>query len=364
MSWSWRLGRVAGIDVFVHATFPLIILWVAAATWMQGGTGGAILTGIVFTLLLFGSVVLHEYGHALTARRFGIRTRDITLLPIGGVARLERMPSKPSQEFLVAIAGPAVNVVLAIGLFAFLQMTGRIEPLSAIAFGEGPLLERLAFVNLFVAAFNMLPAFPMDGGRVVRSLLASRLAYTQATDIAAALGKAMAALFALVGLLANPILLLIAAFVWFGASQEAAAVRMRARLRGYPVGSAMLTRFEVLPAGTPVRDALQLALATAQEEFPVAADGRLVGVLTKDDLAAALRRGSIDVTVRDVMHTDLRIVSDTAMLEAVTDALAESEGRPLAVVRGDRLVGLLSARNLSQFLALQATSPRRAAGPA
>jgi Zn-dependent protease len=226
MKWSWKLGRFAGIDVYLHLTFFLMLGWFALTDWLTSRSLSAAITGVAFTLALFVCVVLHEYGHALTARHYGIRTRDITLYPIGGVASLERMPDDPKQELWVALAGPAVNVVIAIMLFIVLQLTGAWSPLARLSLTGGSLWQRLLLVNISLVLFNLLPAFPMDGGRVVRALLAMRFNYVQATNWAANLGKGMALVFGFLGLFTNPMLLLIALFVWFAASQEARATQM------------------------------------------------------------------------------------------------------------------------------------------
>lgn len=175
MKWSWKLGRFAGIDVYIHTTFLLLIGFIGVSYWLQERSLAAVVGGIGFILALFLCVVLHEYGHALTARRYGISTRDITLLPIGGVARLERMPDEPRQELWVALAGPAVNVVIAAALFGWLFINGSLMPLETLSVTSGSFLERLMLVNITLVAFNLLPAFPMDGGRVLRALLATRL---------------------------------------------------------------------------------------------------------------------------------------------------------------------------------------------
>ena len=241
MSWSIKLGRFAGIDVFLHLTFLLLVAFIGYTGFVNTGTAAGAIEGVLFILALFGSVVLHEYGHALTARRFGIPTRDITLYPIGGVARLERMPEKPWQELAVALAGPAVNVAITIALFVGLLATGNLSWPTLQAMESGPLLERLMYTNLSLALFNLIPAFPMDGGRVLRAGLAMYLNYAMATRIAAGLGKAVALVFGFVGLFSNPMLVLIAVFVWFAGDQEAQAVQMRSALYGIPVGRAMVT---------------------------------------------------------------------------------------------------------------------------
>lgn len=213
MGWSLHLGRWLGIDVYLHFTFLLLLAFIGLGQGVVGRSLDAALGGVLFFGGLFFCVLLHEYGHALAARRYGIATRDITLLPIGGVARLERMPEKPSQEFVVALAGPAVNVVIAIGLFVGLKLGGWWQPLSSLSASSGNIFERLLVANVFLVLFNLLPAFPMDGGRVLRALLAMKLNYTRATRIAARIGQGMAVLFGFAGLFGNPMLLLIALFV-------------------------------------------------------------------------------------------------------------------------------------------------------
>lgn len=211
MKWSWKLGRIAGIDTHVHASFLLLVVWAAWAAYQGAGTGLAALLGVVFLLAVFGSVLLHELGHALTARRFGIRTRGITLLPIGGVAALEGEPRTPKQELAIALAGPAVNFVLAAGLFVFMSVAGL------PAYG---LLGSLMTANLMLGLFNLLPAFPMDGGRALRAFLATRVGGPRATDIAVRVGKFAAVAFGIYGLFNNWMLMLIAAFVWVAANAE------------------------------------------------------------------------------------------------------------------------------------------------
>jgi Zn-dependent protease len=222
MAWSFRLGRFFGIPVNVHVTFLLLLAVLAFGDLVRGGVGAAV-AGTVWLLLVFGSVLLHEFGHALAARRFGIETRDVTLLPIGGLARLERMPATPRHELWIALAGPAVNLAIAALVAIWLVLTGQ----SVGAPLGGTLLSGLLAVNVGLLAFNMLPAFPMDGGRVLRALLGERLGQLRATEIAATVGRGMAVVFGLLGLIANPLLVLIAFFVWFGAGAELQAARAR-----------------------------------------------------------------------------------------------------------------------------------------
>lgn len=211
MKWSWKLGRFAGIDAYVHASFLLVVAWAAWAAYQGAGTGLAALLGVVFLLGVFGSVLLHEFGHALTARRYGIRTRRIVLWPMGGVAQLEENPRTPKQELVIALAGPAVNFAIAAALWVVVNLVGL------PAYG---LLASLTLANLTLGAFNLVPAFPMDGGRVLRAFLATRIGGRRATEIAVKIGKAAAAAFMVAGLFGNTVLMLVGAFVWFAAGAQ------------------------------------------------------------------------------------------------------------------------------------------------
>ncbi|MGH9356401.1 MAG: site-2 protease family protein, partial [Terriglobia bacterium] len=217
MRWSWKIGKLAGINVYMHATFLLLIAFILFVSWADGRNLTATLRGVLFVLAVFACVVLHELGHALTARKYGVRTRDIILLPIGGVARLERMPEKPREELWVALAGPAVNVVIGAVLLAPLIAAGVHPQWINFQWSGGNFVENLMVANVWLVGFNLLPAFPMDGGRVLRALLATRMEYTQATQVAARVGQAMALIFGFAGLFYDPFLLFIALFVWMGA---------------------------------------------------------------------------------------------------------------------------------------------------
>lgn len=354
MKWSWKLGEFSGIGVYVHATFLVLIGWVALTHWMEGESPSRVVSGVVFILALFACVLLHEFGHALTAKRFGIRTRDITLLPIGGLARLERMPDNPSQELIVALAGPAVTVVIAAALFLWLQFTTGWEPLSQLSVTGGSFVERLMMVNVFLAAFNLLPAFPMDGGRVLRSLLAMRMEYTRATQLAANLGQGIAFLFGLLGLLTNPFLVFIALFVWIGAQQEASLAQMTGALTGIPVGRVMVTDFRTLAPDDPLARAVELILRGSQADFPVVDDGRVVGVLTRGDLLVALSQHGESSRVADAMQQDFQVVDSFEMLDKAFARLQQCRCHTLPVTHGGQLVGLVTMDNLGEFLRIQA----------
>jgi Zn-dependent protease len=355
-----------GIDVYIHVTFLLLLGFIGVSHWLAERSLSAAVSGTLFFLALFACVLLHEYGHALMARRYGIPTRDITLLPIGGVARLERMPERPSQELRVALAGPAVNVGIAAALAVWLTLTNSWEPLSSLSTTQGSFVERLLAVNLFLVVFNLLPAFPMDGGRVLRALLSMSLEPARATRIAARIGQGMAVLFGLAGFLGNPMLILIAVFVWFGAAQEAASAEAKSLFSGVAVRDAMVTDFRRLSPRDTAGEAAQLLLAGSQQDFPVVEDGRVVGVLTHLDLVAALRSRGEEVPVGEIMDREF----DSARAdESLDQALARVEpGRHqmLPVFLRNELVGLLTAENAGEFHLVRAAliaPPRRLPPP-
>jgi len=360
MKWSWKLATVAGIGLYVHATFFLLIAWVGVTYWLAGGSAAA-LSGIAFILALFACVVLHELGHALTARRYGIRTRDITLLPIGGVSRLERIPDDPRQEVWVSLAGPAVNVVIAAALYAWLLLSQTLRPLSALTMAGGPFLERLLLVNVSLAVFNLLPAFPMDGGRVLRALLAMRMDYVRATQVSAHVGQAMALVFGLIGLFSNPFLVFIAFFVWIGAAQEASMVQMRTALSGIPVSRAMLTNFQTVAPDDAAKRVLELILAGSQQDFPVVdggQGGRVAGVLLRSDVLKALAQRASDWRVRDVMRREFEVVDAADMLDTALARLQSCNCHTLPVTSRGALVGLLTMENVGEFLLIQSALGR------
>lgn len=369
MSWSWRIGRIAGIDVFIHFTFFLLLAWIAYSYYAVRGSMADALGGVVFILALFGVVVLHELGHALAARRYGIATRDITLLPIGGLARLERMPEEPAQELVVALAGPAVNVAIAAAIYVGTVLGAELAPVTDVTRVGGAFLSQMFWVNVALVVFNLLPAFPMDGGRVLRAVLAMNMDYVRATQIAATVGQAMAILFFIGGLFAgHPMLMFIGLFVWLGAMQESSFTQMRSALSGIPVGRAMVTNFETLDADEPLARAVDYVLAGFQEDFPVVSNSQLVGVLKHGDLTTALAQHGLQVRVGDVMRRDFTAVSPRDMLECVYARLQQDQCHTLPVVENGRLVGLLTGDNVTEALmirdAIRAAHSRQRSGPA
>jgi stage IV sporulation protein FB len=372
MGWSVPIGTVKGTVIRIHVTFLLFLIWIGGMHYAQGG-GPAALEGVVFIVLLFACVLLHEFGHVFAARRYGVRTPDITLLPIGGVARLERIPEKPSQELVIALAGPAVNVVIAALLYAALAAGGfnpGLTPDSPLGGGseiQNPgvgMLERLAWVNVFLVVFNLIPAFPMDGGRVLRALLAQRMGYGRGTAVAATIGQGVAFALGLLGLFGNPMLLFIALFVYLAASSEAHAVQIREVSRGVMANDAMITRFESLSPGSVVEDAVQCLIHTTQHEFPVVdGSGRLRGVLTRDDMIRALRDRGPDTPVLEVMRSDIPVIGQRQNLEEALRLMRENSLPAVGVTDADgRLIGLITPENVGEMMMVQSAWPKGRTG--
>lgn len=361
MRWSWKIGEVAGIGIYIHATFWLLIAFILLGDWSQNHNLGAAVYGAVFVFVIFGCIVLHELGHALTALHFGIKTRDITLLPIGGLARLERVPDQPLQELWVALAGPAVNVVIALVLYVILLATGLHANITQFHWQGGNFLNKLMVVNIWLVLFNLIPAFPMDGGRVLRALLATRMEFTQATHIAARIGQGIAYLFGLLGLFTDPFLLFIALFVWIGAEQESAMAHMHTWVGNIPVGRVMVRDFRSLQPDDPLTDAVEHTLSGWQYDFPVVFGDHVLGILTREDMLKALARGGAGGRVRDAMRRDVPIADSYDMLEHTLPMFHECHCRSLPVEHDGRLVGMLTMDNVGEFLAVQ-SALRRAGG--
>ncbi|MCA9677001.1 MAG: site-2 protease family protein [Myxococcales bacterium] len=345
-AWSWRLGRVLGVALYVHATFVLLLAWLVIVAVEAGAGATAVAIDAAFLLALFATVVVHELGHATMARRFGIRTHAITLLPIGGVASLERMPERPRDELAIAIAGPLTSLGLAGLLFA---IAGAVPAGAAHA-----LLARLAWVNLLLAGFNLLPAFPMDGGRVLRAALALRLGVARATTIAATVGKLLAVVGGAIGLVLDPVLLLIAVFVWFGADQEAHVVAARRAIGEAPVALAMMTDLAVLAPDAPLSRAAELLLGGSQHEFPVVdAAGHPRGLVTRDDIVRGLATDGPEGAVADFMREHVPAVEAGDRLATALERLQTTRDGCSFVLDHGALVGLLTVENVAEYVAVR-----------
>jgi Zn-dependent protease/CBS domain-containing protein len=357
MRWSFRIATVAGIGIFVHITFLILVAWIGAVFFQSGGTVHAV-HGVGLMLAVFTCVVLHELGHALTARRFGIKTKDIILLPIGGVARLERIPREPGKEFLIAIAGPLVNVVIAGVLCGVILLTLPVPSIEEIdedllrTPGVGTFLIQLLGINIGMVVFNMIPAFPMDGGRILRSALASVMEYTRATRIAAVIGQGVAVAMGITAMFLlkqpQPLLLLVAVFVFLGAAGEAAAVQLRAAFQGLTTASGMMRTFRSLERGDTLGRAIQLLLEGNQADFPIIEDGKVTGVLTRRQLVASLREKGVDTPVGEVPLAKVEPVEAAAPLYRTHEEMARQGVSSLPVYENGILVGWITSENIAE----------------
>jgi Zn-dependent protease/predicted transcriptional regulator len=359
MKWSLKVGQLAGTVIYVHVTFFVLLAWIGVINGLEKGSLTAAAEAVGFITTLFACVVLHEFGHAVMARRFGIRTKEIVLYPIGGVGRLERMPDVPSQELLIALTGPAVSVGIAAALFAALRLLGSAPQLEEFARGDVPFAERLMFINAGLAAFNLLPAFPMDGGRVLRALLAMRLDYVQATEVAARVGQAIAVVFAIVGALMNPLLMIIALFVWMGAAGEAGLTQLKRALQGRTVDAAMRTEFGALAPDDALDRTAEMAIRYSQSDFPVLLNGHVVGLLTRRDLVRWVSEDGADRTVGDVMHGTFETADRSEPLDVVFGRLSEEPDKTLLVTDHGRLVGLVGLSEIASLLRIRPAAASR-----
>ncbi|MCK0206436.1 site-2 protease family protein [Starkeya koreensis] len=364
MPWSLTVGHVYGTAVRIHVTFLLFLVWIWVAYYRQGGTGAA-WEGVAFVALLFFCVLLHEFGHIFAARRYGVKTPEVTLWPFGGIARLERIPEKPSEELVVAIAGPLVNVAIAVLLLLYLGGNVGVEHIENIENPQMGLVAKLAAANIFLVVFNLIPAFPMDGGRVLRALLALKMSHAQATQTAASIGQGLAVMLGILGIFGNPMLIIIAVFVFLAATGEAGQVQMKQAAQGLLVQDAMITHFETLGPQASVGDAAEALIRTTQKEFPIVdGAGHLRGVLTRDAMIHALQAKGPASSVIEAMQGDVPTVGARAPLDRALKQITESGAPVVGVVDpSGKLIGLLSAENVGEMMMLRAAQPDARFGP-
>jgi Zn-dependent protease len=369
MRWSYRLARVAGIDINLHLSFLLLLPFGAMLWGGQHGTAGA-LFGVLMIILLFACVTLHELGHALAARAAGIPVKEIQLLPIGGLAVLGRPITKPVDELVIALAGPLVNVVIAIGLALLAAASGilsQLTPEQIVAAIGSPSLEGavlwLIQANILLVLFNMIPAFPMDGGRVLRAGLAMATGMQRATAIASVVGQGLAVLLGLWGIMtANLILVAGALFIFTGARQESVAAQALGTLNTLRAGDAYARHSAGLEIGQRLGDAAALLLSTRQYAVAVMQGERLLGVVTRDQVQAALATGRGDTWVTAAMRRDVPRVDPGAPLDEVRLLMVQQQSPVVAVFEGETYLGLLSIDDLNHAVSLGAErGPGRAA---
>ncbi len=357
MRGAYRIARLAGIDVKVHWTFLILLGWIFFSYYRETNQIETGLYGIGFVLAVFACVLAHEYGHALTARRYKVRTRDITLLPIGGLASLERLPEKPSEELVVAIAGPLVNVAIAIVLAIYLAATSQMGNFTSDFNTIDPrfFAENLLLVNVVLVLFNLIPAFPMDGGRVLRALLAMRWTRAKATRFAAGIGRTLAVGFVIVGFIwGNYWLVFIGLFVYLGAGAESRQVSTRTALSGFRVSDVLMTQYTPLYIHEPIQRAVDIMLSSQEKEFLVFdLDGLVVGVLTREGVVRSLASKEPNQRIKDATLADPLELSLQMSLQEAYMLMMEKHATVCPVYDGEHLAGMLNQENIQEFMLLR-----------
>jgi Zn-dependent protease/CBS domain-containing protein len=359
MKWTIYLGRIAGIKLFMHWTFIILIGWIFLAYFRIAYSMLDALVGVVFIIAIFGCVILHELGHALTARRFNIGTKMITILPIGGVASIEKMPEKPRQELWVAIMGPVVNVVIASLLYLILFATDGIpsvqelidlqENQSSLAV-DGYFLFNLMVVNLALVAFNLIPAFPMDGGRVLRALLSYRMDRTKATNVAARIGQFLAIIFVFAGFYTNFWLVFIGVFIFLGAGGEANYETTKSLLSDYSVKDVVMTQYTLLSPNDTLNQAAKVLLDGQEKEFLVSNGESVQGILTRSNIIKGLSELGKEAPVSRVMRKDFIALQPEMKLQEVYQKMLTNDCSVGPVYQGSRLIGVLDRENINELL--------------
>ena len=361
MKWSISAGKIFGIKLRIHLTFFLLLLFVFASVMSERGVKAGLMSAL-FICAIFACVVIHEVGHSLIARRFGKEARSITLLPIGGMAEMDEIPRKPMQEIAVSLVGPLINLLIA-GLLYVLagRQTGAsipgLYPESASAFISG-----LIGVNIMLAIFNLIPAFPMDGGRVLRAILAFKLDYVRATSLAVAVGQAVAVFFVFFGLFYNLWLAIIGIFLYLGAGSEKQQVILQSLLADVPAGEAMITEYISLRSDDSLADALEHFHHGCQQDFPVVGDNGIKGILTRDRILASIHTKGVNIPVSEVMDTDFVSVSPNMGLDQVYKKFMAGQKTAVVVVEDGQLKGIIGLDGISRYFminaALKGVNPR------
>ena len=357
MKANLKLGSVSGIKIIVHWTFFFLIVWIVLSELNRGGTTESVLFNVALVLAVFACVVLHEFGHALTAKRFGINTKKITLLPIGGMASLERIPESPKQELLVTLAGPLVNVIIAVFLyfivpldeFMHLNFTETFDAFTNYTLQS--FLFYLYLVNIALVVFNLIPAFPMDGGRILRALLAMKMSRVKATQIASSIGQFIAILFLLIGLLYNPFLIIIAFFIFLGAYGENQIVQHLELLKGHQVEEAMIINMTTFNPDDSIDLVVNKIISGTENNFVVIKGHEIKGILYHKDI---IENSNKNILVKDIMETTFKTVKNTDDLNDIYSIVFSEKKSFIPVLKEEKLVGVIDATNLNEYILLQA----------
>jgi Zn-dependent protease/CBS domain-containing protein len=367
MGWSFRIARVDGIDIKVHISFFLILI-LGAVEWggLTGTVDGA-LFGVVLMILLFTCVTLHELGHSIVAKLFGIPVREIILFPLGGVSNITKNPDKPLHDLLISIAGPLVNVLIAlilavvlgrVGVVSLLDGQGMVQELQAPSL-QGMLLWLLA-ANVTLVIFNLIPAFPLDGGRAFRAILAMFLGYRRATRIASLVGELLAIVIGAYALISgNFVLALVAVIIFFGANQETATAESKTVLKTLRVGDAYNKNALTLTVGDRVHKVVDYLLTSYQPDFAVLQGSNLLGIVTRNDVLRAMASSPTDLFVTEIMQRNVVKVDASMTLQEVGERMQAQSARVAAVYNGTTYLGLVGLEDISEAFTILAFQQRQ-----
>jgi Zn-dependent protease len=361
MKGSFKLGNIAGIGIYIHWTFSLLIFYIIFSNYMAGQNAEQIVWSLIFIGSIFVTVFLHELGHALAAKRYNVKTKDITILPIGGLARLERIPEKPKEELIVAIAGPAVNIALAIitGLLITIPSMNDLAGQLEEGVNQSNFFLNFFFVNLWLALFNLIPAFPMDGGRVLRALLAMKYKRHIATNMAARIGQFLAIGFVFLGFFSNPFLVFIGFFIFLGAQSEANYTQVQSMLAGYTVKDVLMTDYKMIDKNETVKTAVQLLLNGQHKSFLVAENDQPIGTLNRDEIIKALSEKGEGEIIFQVMNKNLIVLQANSPLENAYQQIQQHPSTMMVVMENNTLVGALDAENILEFIMVKDAREKR-----
>lgn len=351
MKGSFKLGNIAGIGIFIHWTFSLLIAYIIFSNYRAGHNAGQIVWSVIFILSIFITVFLHELGHALAAKRYNVKTKDITILPIGGLARLESIPEKPKEELIVAIAGPAVNIALALITGLFITIPGVKDLTIQLTGGvnQSNFFLNFFIVNIWLAVFNLIPAFPMDGGRVLRALLAMKFQRHIATNIAARIGQLLAVGFVFLGFFSTPFLVFIGLFIFLGAQAEATYTQAKSMLAGYKVKDALMKEYKAIAGHETIKTAVQLLLNGQCKNFLVMENDQPVGTLNRDEIIKALSEKGENEIIFNVMNRNLTFLDANSSLENAYQQMHQ-HSTLMPVMENNQLIGTLDTENILELI--------------
>jgi Zn-dependent protease/predicted transcriptional regulator len=362
MKYSLSLGKVSGIKISVHWTFLILIAWIVISNMRSGSGAAETAWSVGFILAIFGCVILHELGHAMAAKRYKINTLDITILPIGGIAQLEAMPEKPKEELVVALAGPAVNVIIFAILFPFVRQTSDIDELDTLkTINAENFLPALMGINLWLALFNLIPAFPMDGGRVLRALLGFKLNHSKATRIAASVGQVLAMAFVFLGFFYNPFLIFIGFFIFLGAQSEAMHAQSKFLLKGFTVKDVIMHQIPLIDSSASIKEAANKLLDSQNKVFLVVKDDKPVGTLSRDQIINALAEQGETASVDKFKDNDLLFLEPKMELEKAWSLMQQKKKSILPVLSDGHLIGAVDQENIAEFILIRSVSAKREA---